>query len=42
VVAWEGMDQASGNTASDLTTPCGTSSNKRRSIQLVTTITATP
>jgi len=42
VVTWEGMDQASGNTASDLTTPCGTSSNKRRSIQLVTTITATP
>lgn len=42
VVTWEGMDEISRSPASSLAITCGNASNKRRAIQLVTTIIATP
>jgi type IV pilus assembly protein PilV len=42
VVTWEGMEAIANNATSTPTPPCGSPSNRRRSILLVTTITGTP
>ena len=42
VVTWEGLDAVSDNATGNPTPSCGNPSNKRRSILLVTTMTATP